>query len=99
VKQNWEITSTRKKSTGVGHQSFPLSGSLPLPIDHPHHLHELLLGDYTFLHKQPGEGFSMDYLGHEEFFKGDELFVVEGVAIGVPDLHALHKDGMTLWYY
>ena len=41
----------------------------------------------------------MDYLGHEEFFKGDELFVVEGVAIGVPDLHALHKDGMTLWYY
>jgi len=51
--------------------------SLHLSINHLHHLHKLLLGDHTFLHKQSSEGFSMDYLGHEKFFKGDDLFRVE----------------------
>jgi hypothetical protein len=32
-------------------------------IHHPHHLQELLLGEYSFFHKRSGEGFSSKELG------------------------------------
>jgi hypothetical protein len=35
---------------------------------------KLPLGEYPFLNNQPREGFLLDYLGHEEFFKGNDLF-------------------------
>ena len=38
----------------------------------PHHLHKLHFGEYPFLHKQLGEGFLLDYLRNEEFFKLQE---------------------------
>src|SRR4030042_2241716 len=42
-----------------------------------HHLQKLLLGEYPFLHEQSGKGFLLDHLGHEEFFKGNDLFWVK----------------------
>jgi hypothetical protein len=39
----------------------------------------LLHRDYPFLHHQSGEGLRMDYLGHEECFKGNDLFGVRTV--------------------
>ena len=47
-------------------------------IHHPHHLQKLFLRKYPFLHKQPGEGFLLDHLRHEEFFKGNGVFRVKG---------------------
>jgi hypothetical protein len=52
--------------------------SFPLPIHHLHHLQKLLLGEYPFLHKQPGKGSLLDNLGYEEIFKGNDLLRVKG---------------------
>jgi hypothetical protein len=41
-------------------------------------LQKFTLGEYSFLHKESGEGFLLDYLGHKEFFKGDDLFGIKG---------------------
>jgi DNA-binding transcriptional regulator YiaG len=43
-----------------------------------HHLQKLFLGEYPFLNEQPSKGFLLDDLGHEKFFKGDNLFRVKG---------------------
>jgi hypothetical protein len=44
----------------------------------PHHLQKLLLVNYSFFHEQPGEGFLLHNLVHQEFFKGNDLFGIEG---------------------
>jgi hypothetical protein len=40
---------------------------LHLPVHYLHHLQELLLGEYPFLHEQMGEGFLSDGLGLESY--------------------------------
>jgi len=40
-------------------------------------LPKLLAGEHPFLHKQLDESFLGNHLGHEEFFKGDDLFGTE----------------------
>ena len=44
------------------------SSQLNLLIYHLHRLQELLLGEYSLLDEQPGQGFLLNHLGHEEFF-------------------------------
>lgn len=56
--------------------SLSLSLSLHLPIHNLNRIKKLLLGKYPFLHKQFGEGFLLNYLGHEKFFKKNDLFGV-----------------------
>ena len=55
--------------------------SLHFIINYLHHLQKLFLGENSFLDKQSGEGFLLNHLGHQKFFKGNDLFGVEGVAI------------------
>jgi len=47
-------------------------------------IQKLLPAEYSFIDKQSGEGFQSDYLGHEEFFKGDDLAGSKG------DCHSTH---------
>jgi len=77
-------TSILYRSTSSSIEPF-LSISLPstffsvYPFVYPsHRIQKLLFGKYTFLNKQPGEGFLLDYVGHQEFFKGNDLFGVKG---------------------
>jgi hypothetical protein len=55
---------------------------LPLSLS----IHILLVFDYPFLHKQPDNGLLGDYLGHEEFFEGNELLGVKGGCYGKPSM-------------
>ena len=50
---------------------------LPLSIYHLHHIQKLYLGKYPFLHKQSAKSLLLDHLGHEEFFKGTNLFRIK----------------------
>jgi len=57
-----------------------------------HHLQKLFLGKYPFLHKQPSEGFLLDYLRHEEFFKRYDLFIFSF------NCHVLLLMVLLFWY-
>jgi hypothetical protein len=52
------------------------SFSFHLPIYHPHHLQKFFLGEDSLLHKQPSEGFLLGDLRHEEFFRGNDKFII-----------------------
>jgi hypothetical protein len=53
------------------------SFSLHLPIHHPHHLPKLLLGENPLLDKQSDKSLLRYHLGHEELFKGNDLFRIK----------------------
>jgi hypothetical protein len=38
----------------------------------------VMVSDYPFPYEQSGRGFLLYHLVHEEFFKGDNLFGIEG---------------------
>ena len=43
----------------------------------PHRFQKLLLGEYSLFNKQSAEGLLGSHLGHQEFFKGEELVRVK----------------------